>query len=92
MISASTLNRKIIFEKETTSKNAVGTPIETYVEYKNKYANVYVSGGSTEFGENSALPQTNIDFTIRYDSDITYKCRIKYKELLPEEFAKSQVA
>jgi len=78
MISTSVLNRKIIIERESTSTNSVGTPIETYVTYKNKYANVYVSGGSTEFTESGALPNTNIDFTIRYDEDINYKCRIKY--------------
>jgi SPP1 family predicted phage head-tail adaptor len=78
MISASILNRKITFEKETTSKNSIGTPTETYVSLKNKYANVYVTGGSTEFGESGNLPNTFIDFTTRYDTDIDYKCRIKY--------------
>ncbi len=78
MISASVLNRKIIIERSTIAKDVVGTPVETYVKFKEKWANVYISGGSTNFESMGALANTAIDFTIRYDNDIDYSCRIKY--------------
>lgn len=72
------LNKIIEIEKETTSVNEVGTPSESYEWMKNTYADVRVRTGATEYSEHGALPFTRVDFTIRYDSDVNYKCRIRY--------------
>lgn len=70
------LNTNIVIEKETTSTNSVGTPIETYATLKSTWAQLKYNSGNTEFNE-GAQPFSDIDFTIRYDSNINYKCRVK---------------
>jgi len=76
MIS-SALNRYITIEIETTTTNAVGTPVESYATLKNTYATVQYKQGNTQFNE-GAMPYTDTDFSIRYDSRVNYKCRILY--------------
>lgn len=78
-MTASSLNKRIIIEKETTAKNALGTPTETYSTLKETAANVIVRSGTTEFGSEGALPFTRVEFLIRYDSRVNYKCRILYE-------------
>ena len=78
MISTSILTRKITIQKATVSKNTIGTPSESWEDYKYAYANVYVRGGGTEYVDGQELPYTNVEFTIRYDADINYDYRIKY--------------
>ena len=74
----SDLNKLITFEKESTTKNRVGTPTESYVFLKTKYAELYVTGGASSYGADGTIPFTNDVFVIRYDEDINYKCRIIY--------------
>ena len=74
----SILNKQITFEKEVTTKNAVGTPTESYSFLKQSYADVRVLNGGTEYTTESSIPFTRVEFTIRWDSDINYKCRILY--------------
>ena len=72
------LNRRITLEKETTSKNAMGTPVETYSTLKTTYATVTYPGGGTssdEYGEGS---YTDAIFSIRYDARVNYKCRVLF--------------
>jgi len=76
MISA-LLNEQIAIEVETTSKNGVGTPIETYVHLKYTYASVKYTKGDTEFRE-AAMPYTDTEFSVRYDSRLNYKCRVLF--------------
>jgi len=73
-----TLDRIVIIEKEVTTKNTVGTPVETYALLKTTFAAVKYTNGETEFNE-GAQAYTDIDFTIRYDKAVDYKCRIKYE-------------
>ena len=74
------LDKRIIIEKETTTKNAVGTPTETYVFHKDTYANVKDLVGNTNYTTEGALPFSVTDFVIRYDDTINYKCRIQYED------------
>jgi SPP1 family predicted phage head-tail adaptor len=76
MISGA-MDRLITIEIETTSTNAVGTPVETYAVLKNTYASVKYTTGGTQFNE-GAQPFTDTDFSIRYDVRINYKCRVLY--------------
>jgi len=75
----SLLNKEIIFEKETTSTNAVGTPVETYSFMKQTWAKVYVYNGGSDYDIEGTLPFTRSEFTVRYDKNINYKCRILYE-------------
>jgi SPP1 family predicted phage head-tail adaptor len=77
MIS-SAFNRFIIFEKETSSKNAVGTPTEPYTFLKETWANFRLLSGGTQFTQEAGLPYSDVEFTIRYDPDINYACRIVF--------------
>jgi head-tail adaptor len=71
------LNRYITIEKEVTSINAVGTPVETYSELKKTYATIKYTSGGTEFNEGSQ-PFTDTEFSIRYDILVNYKCRVNF--------------
>jgi head-tail adaptor len=75
----STLNKSIIIDKETTSKNSLRTPKETYSFLKEAYAGVWLKSGSTDYTQDGALPYTYVEFIIRYDERVDYKCRITYE-------------
>ncbi len=72
------LNERILLEQETSSKNAIGTPTESYVSYRYTYANVKYGGGGTEYNEIGDNSYTHTEFTIRYNPDINYKFRVNY--------------
>ena len=74
------LDTAIIIEKETTSTNDVGTPTETYEFLKETYAATRLMAGNTDYDELGRLPFSAIEFTVRYDSRINYKCRILYED------------
>jgi len=75
---ASQLDRLITIEKEQTTTNEVGTPTEGYCFWKETNANVRVMTGASEYGTEGTLPFTRVEFTIRYDPAINYKCRILF--------------
>lgn len=74
---AGPMDKYIKLEVETTSTNAVGTPVETYALLRYTFASIKYNRGGTEFDE-AAHPFTNIEFSVRWTSDINYKCRILY--------------
>lgn len=73
------LNKRILLQKETTANNSLGTPVETYTDFKNKWATVTYQGGNTATNEYGEIANTNTEFTIRYDPQVNYKCRIYYQ-------------
>ena len=75
---ASGFNRSIVFEKEDTTTNSVGTPIEGYQFLKESWANVRLLTGATQYTEDAGLPFSDIEFIVRYDEEIDYSCRIYY--------------
>lgn len=75
---AARLDTEISFEKETTTSNDIGTPVETYVFLKKKWSTVTYTGGRTIGEEHADRTITDTVFTIRYDEDVNYKCRILY--------------
>ena len=74
------LDKRIVIEVETTSKNAVGTPIETWTTLRECAANVYVRTGGTERDQAGSLPFQRVEFQIRYVDEVNYKCRILYED------------
>lgn len=79
MLSAE-LNRWIIIEKATRTKgSSIGNPKDTYAPFYETWAGVSYGGGS--FNKDNAGSNVRIDatFTIRYDEDVNYKCRILYE-------------
>jgi len=75
---AGALNNFITIEIETTTKNAVGTPIETYAKLKDTWASIKYTSGGTQFNEGE-MPYTDVDFSIRYDETVNYKCRVIFQ-------------
>lgn len=78
-MTSSELDKIINIERETTVINAVGTPTEEYSFLKETYANIKVKSGSSEYTDEGTLPFTRVEFVIRYDKRVDYKCRINYK-------------
>ena len=72
---ASGFNKHITFERETTTINSLGNPIETYAFFKESWASFRMLRGNTLYGE-GALPYTEAEFVVRYDPSIDYSCRI----------------
>lgn len=72
------LNRWITIEVETTAKNTLGTPTETYVDYKSTWAGVSFLGGKTFTDQAGENVQSDAVFTLRWDENISYKNRIVY--------------
>ena len=72
------LDKLIELQVETTTKNDVGTPTESYSFAKQTWAQMYTRTGFTEFAEEGSLPQTSVEWTIRYNNVLNYKCRIFY--------------
>lgn len=75
MLSAK-FDRNIRIESKTKSTNSVGVPTYTYSFLKSKRASVDYGGGRMSVGEYAQRVQTDITFTIRFDSDVDYSCRI----------------
>jgi len=79
-MNASDLDKEIKVYLEVTTTNEVGTPTETYSHSFTTWSNVkYVSGG-TEYSGYGALPYSKTIFTIRYNSDLNYKCKVEYED------------
>ena len=76
------LNKWIKIEIETTAKNAIGSPKETYTELKSTWGGVQFTGGRSVQDSNGENVITDAIFTIRFDSRINYKCRIYYQNQL----------
>lgn len=78
MISAR-FDRQVVIEKNQKNINSVGTTTFEWNFLKEKFAGVDYRGGgmisSTFYGERVS---TNCTFTIRYDEDVDYSCRIIY--------------
>lgn len=75
------LNTLIEIWKYTSADNSGGTPIENFQLCKKKYAYMKVRGGGTNESDLGRLPFTSVEFTIRYDAQIDYKCQIKYNNI-----------
>lgn len=84
---AGKMDKYIKLELETTANNAVGTPTETYVLLRFTYASIKHNRGDTDFDE-SAHPFSNIEFSVRWNSDITGSNRYKIRVLYDSQYYK----
>lgn len=75
----SLLNKNIVIEKEVTKVNELGTSTEEYSFLKETKAHMLVKTGGTQYSDSVAQAFTYVDFTIRYDKRVNYKCRILYE-------------
>ena len=75
------MDKFITIEQETTADNAVGTSAETYTTLRTDFASIKNTFGNTDF-EEGAHAFTRIEFSLRWNSDMTganrYKRRILY--------------
>ena len=76
---AGMMDKYIKLEVETTTKNDVGTPTEAYTLLRYVYASVKYPKGGALF-EEAAHPFTDTHFTVRWMSDINYKCRVFFED------------
>lgn len=72
-------DRHITIQQKTTTRNAVGTPKDTWVFLKEKFAHVSYGRGATAADEYGERASTDATFTIRWDPAIDYSCRILFE-------------
>jgi SPP1 family predicted phage head-tail adaptor len=72
-------DRPIIIEKRTKGKNALGTPVSSWVVLKNKFCHVSYKGGNTGTLAEGERVRTDITFTIRHDPAVNYDCRVIFE-------------
>lgn len=78
MPNVNDLKTRIEVWKYDREDNSGGTPIETFKFYKYTYAGMKVRSGTTEANNLGLLPYTNVEWILRFDSLIDYRCQIKY--------------
>jgi head-tail adaptor len=79
MPNSNDLQKLVEIWKETTTTNSVGTPTESYLLYKKTYARILFKSGTSINTENKGvLPTAYTEILVRYDSEIDYKCKVKY--------------
>jgi head-tail adaptor len=78
MPNVNNLTNRIELWKYDRQDNSGGTPIETYKFYRYVYAGMKVRSGTTEANSLGLLPNTNVEWTIRFDDTVDYRVQIKY--------------
>lgn len=78
MIGAGRLDRKIIIQRFTTTQDAYGEPIETWVDHITTWANVLPQTGREWFNSQRELSERAARFVFRFEDDVTVKDRISY--------------
>lgn len=74
------LDRYIIIQNYTTSKDLYGEPIKTWSNYKSVWAEkIQDAPGDESIINNQKVGKENINWRIRYNTWITNKMRISYK-------------
>ena len=72
-------DRLITIQRKTTERNAVGTPKNTWAFLKSKFTHVQYQRGNTTGGDHGEQTTTDAVFTIRWDPDIDYNCRVMFE-------------
>jgi head-tail adaptor len=79
MLSAK-FDRNIEIYKVQNRINVIGSQISDYVFLKFKKAGVTYMGGNTNKDSLGQRSVSATNFTIRYDKEVDYNCRIKYND------------
>ena len=73
------LQYSIEFQRETESLNEAGVPSTAWTTCLVTYASKFVRTGRLVDGEHSTYPSNITEWRIRYNEDIDYGFRIKFK-------------
>lgn len=80
MFPSSILDKKIWFVEKVTTTDSFGVPTETEKDKFFVWANMYVRTGSMYNSNHSSYPTNNVEWKMRYRSDIDYGMMIKYND------------
>jgi len=72
-------DRPITIQKRTKGQSTIGTPTSAWTDLISKFAHVSYKGGNMDTANDAIRARTDATFTIRYDSQIDYNCRILYE-------------
>jgi SPP1 family predicted phage head-tail adaptor len=73
------LDRQIVIQRKTTTKDSEGGPVETWADLRTIWAGKEDRGGSKAFLAGAYRPETDSVFTIRYTENLTEADRIVYR-------------
>jgi head-tail adaptor len=81
-VLAGTLDRKIVFEMKTPSKNSLGTPIQTWAYFASVWASYVETSGSIDWTKEGPQAKQIFTFITRWRNDLStltgFNARIKY--------------
>jgi len=73
------LDKRIIIESETESRNDYGNQIKTWSTFATVWAGIKLNIGKESFQASERVKERIVDFKIRWREDITTEMRIQYK-------------
>jgi len=74
------LKYQITFKKEKNTAEEGYAEEKSWCFFKETFADVFIKAGGTNYAEEGPRAFTRVLFTIRYDEDIDYSCRIWYND------------
>jgi SPP1 family predicted phage head-tail adaptor len=77
---AATLKHRITIQKKTDSVDSLGSPVETWSDFKTVKAGVFYGSGAKRYEteQEGNTHSYNTVFLIRFLRNFNYSCRIKY--------------
>ncbi|HNS47020.1 MAG TPA: phage head closure protein [Bacteroidales bacterium] len=72
------MDRKIVIQRATVSRDAHGGEVLTWADYKTRWAEVQYAGGAEGQAANKETASLTVVFRFRHISDLTEKDRISY--------------
>ena len=77
-MDARTLNKRVVIESQSTSKDALGQQLNTWSEFATVWANIAYLRGIESIKAGAATSIANVSIRIRYRTDITAGMRVSY--------------
>lgn len=72
------MDRKIVIQRATVSRDAHGGEVLTWADYKTRWAEVQYAGGAEGQASNKETASLTVVFRFRHISDLTEKDRIVF--------------
>lgn len=73
------LNRRLTFEANTPSRDALGQPIESWSTLATVWAAIDYGNGGEKIENDREIHTSKITFTVRYRADVSVKNRILFE-------------
>lgn len=70
------LDRLIIIEQPTETKDAAGHMSKTWATYSSPWAKLEAKTGGEDYESNELVGQRSVNWVVRYDAGITQKMRV----------------